>query len=531
MKKRKGLPSIGELLIISAAVIIMIAVCAVFVIGIGGSEDEPEPVSTDAGADISGADISGVILKGISTGISTKIPTGLSPGQPDDINNPSSTGYETVQDPQEPSRPVPDPQRDAISVISIEEYDPSLFADLNTESASHGSMAVGFVIYDGYSGTFYTYEYGFSSKEDNRRANTNTKYRVASLSKLVTMVCAMALVDRNLLDLDEDISVYLGYTARSPAHRDVPITSRMLMQHTSTVFDSQSFENSILRSVNRHTSTKDLLAQRGTYSGKEPGTAYHYTNFGYSILGAVIEHITGKKLDDVADEFLFSPLDIDAAFVSGRINDKNNVAAMYNSNHAVTRSIDRQLTNVSSRGIGEDQHLAQGGLVISALDYAKILAMLGNGGMYLSDRILSEDSVSQIHNADVSAPEHKQGLATRFTGGGSSSNLQAGEDDLPLWRREGFTDYVTWQYNRKNDIFVPSDGFYWHTGTGYGVFAQYLYMATEGTDKGISSQFSSRGTVAITTGAWSSRETNGIIGICSHLSSIAWLSLGFDELG
>lgn len=509
MRRRKRSVSLGEFLLITAVIIVMLTGCIIFFIGIGSKDSETELIYTVEEDVMRGvyAVYRNIMIFAASINNNELNHNQNNPGN----HHPASSGTTEIK------------------VINIAEHDLNLKNDLDAESKSHNAMAASVVVFDGFAGTFYTYEYGFASKEHNRAANVNTKYRVASLSKLVTAVCALILADQGKLDLDEDIAVYLGYNARNPAHSDVPITARMLMQHTSTIVDSQAFENSILRSVNQRTSTEDLLKQRATYLGRKPGTAYYYSNFAYTILGAVIEHITGKKLDAAANELLFKPLDIDAAFVPENIIDKDNVAAMYNTNHAVTRSIDLQLTNINTRGIGEDQHLAQGGLVISALDYAKILAMLGNGGTYLGERIISGDIIEKMHVADITGAGFEQALSPRYTSGGRGIiTTSDGNATLPLWRNEQFDDYITFQYTKEDDIFIPNDGFFWHTGTGYGVFAQYIYLATDGNMHGMGGEFTSRGAVVVTTGAWSGRAENGIIAVCTHLSSIAWLGLGFD---
>ena len=69
-----------------------------------------------------------------------------------------------------------------------------------------------------------TYTYGYADKSQEKKVTPDTKFRIASLSKLATDVIFMALCDEGLCDPDENISQYLGYTVENPYHRDVPIT-------------------------------------------------------------------------------------------------------------------------------------------------------------------------------------------------------------------------------------------------------------------------------------------------------------------
>jgi len=398
----------------------------------------------------------------------------------------------------EPTPDPPPPPADRITVTDLVMIDPVLAGELDAESSKHNSAAVSLVIYDGYAGMFYTYSYGYADKSTGRKVNADTKFRVASLSKLVVVICAMKLVESNILDLDEDISVYLGYKVRNSSYPDIPITSRMLMQHTSSIYDSNAFMDSNAGRV--RASTQSILSRSSSYRDTYPGEVHEYTNFGYAVLGAVAEHASGKILDDFAREILFDPLDIDASFLAANLKDKGNIATLYNTHHAVARSVATQLNRTRTSALGQNQSLNQGSLVISAFDYAKILAMLGNGGVFLNERILTQGSVVEIHKADVEGPGYKQGLSTRFTAGGSTDETD---------------DFLIWRYIRKNGEQVPGDGFYWHTGSAHGVFAQKIYVSGTGTSNGVGDVNSGRGVVVVTTGARDDQAPIGLIEACT----------------
>jgi CubicO group peptidase (beta-lactamase class C family) len=289
----------------------------------------------------------------------------------------------------------------------------------------------------------------------------------------------MVLVDEGLLDLDEDISAYLGYEVRNSSFPDVPITSRMLMQHTSSIFDSSDFQAS--RDRNSSESTQHLLNAGTSYRNNRPGLSFEYTNFGFAVLGAVCEMVSGKTLDTLARDAIFEPLEIDAAYVAGNLRDTINVAAIYNARHVMTRSVQAQLEIGESGVLGRDNHLAQGNLTISAVDFAKILVMLGNGGSLRDVRVLSEESVHEIHDSIVQGEGYLQGLATRYL----------------------------------YEAFMPDIGSFWHTGSGNGAFAQYAYNAGS----------LNRGVVVVTTGANTGRSPNGLIRVCTDLSALAWTHL------
>lgn len=75
----------------------------------------------------------------------------------------------------------------------------------------------------------------------SRPATASTLYRLASISKLVTTIAVMKLVEEGRLDLDRDLSDYLGFPFRNPHFPTVPITLRMLLSHTSSLRDDAGY--------------------------------------------------------------------------------------------------------------------------------------------------------------------------------------------------------------------------------------------------------------------------------------------------
>ena len=412
----------------------------------------------------------------------------------DDISVISEPGTETGTEPII-TEPSPEPSPEIINeepiipdhpepvIININELYSGLSDALDEISIRFDCVAVSLTVYDGTGSVYYTYEFGYSDLSTGALVNADTKMRVASLSKLATVICAMTLADAGKLDLDEDISEYLKIDVINPGFPDTPITTRMLMQHTSSINDSPSFESSRFSGSSR--STFELLGMRDSYLNRKPGAGYTYSNFGYSVIAAVCEMISGKSFDTLAREILFEPLNIDAAFVPSRLRDTDNIAAIYNESRTLRRSVEVQLGVKESGILGHDHHFAQGNLTISTADYSKILAMLGAGGVFNGIQILSEQAVIEIHDTDVQGTGFKQGLGTRYSG----------------------------------ISFLPESNGYWHTGSAYGIFAQYLYGVSPGHNSGV---------VVVTTGASINRTSNGMINVCNEMSKLALSILNFD---
>jgi CubicO group peptidase (beta-lactamase class C family) len=169
----------------------------------------------------------------------------------------------------------------------------------------------------------------------------NTRWRVASISKPVAALGAMRLVEAGLLDLDRDVSDYLGYALRNPSFPEAPITLRMLLGHTSSLRDAGFYYpplgtamSELLLPGGRHYGGGEHFAAPGNASAGEsaaraaagadlrPGAFYHYCNLGYGVLGSVIERVTGERFDLYMKRAIFDPLGIDAAYNPRLLSDE-----------------------------------------------------------------------------------------------------------------------------------------------------------------------------------------------------------------
>src|SRR3954447_10242935 len=78
---------------------------------------------------------------------------------------------------------------------------------------------------------------GVADPSTGRLVTVDDPVRVASISKLVTAIGVMRLVEAGKFDLDTDVSTYLGWPLRNPAFLGRPVSLRMLLSHTSSVRD------------------------------------------------------------------------------------------------------------------------------------------------------------------------------------------------------------------------------------------------------------------------------------------------------
>lgn len=160
---------------------------------------------------------------------------------------------------------------------------------------------------------------------DNNLPYTNdTKQRIASVSKTFTAVGIMQLVEQGKIDLDADISDYLGFELRNPEYPDVPITCRMLLSHTSSILDGDVY------SIAPNYSISEFFKEDGEYyedgghfdMEHEPGTYFEYSNLGFGTLGTIIEAVSGERFDKYMTAHILEPMGFTASFNVGDFDEE-----------------------------------------------------------------------------------------------------------------------------------------------------------------------------------------------------------------
>ncbi|HRK34433.1 MAG TPA: serine hydrolase domain-containing protein [Candidatus Hydrogenedentes bacterium] len=143
---------------------------------------------------------------------------------------------------------------------------------------------------------------GFADVENQVPATPAMVHRIASISKPISAVAAMQLVEQGKLKLDEPIQTYVPTFPKKP-EGDILIWH--LLSHTSGIRHYKGSE-----SVAMDYFADSLSAMKGFQDdaiGFAPGTKYNYTTYGYTVLGAAIEAASASKLGDYLQKNVWTP--------------------------------------------------------------------------------------------------------------------------------------------------------------------------------------------------------------------------------
>lgn len=175
----------------------------------------------------------------------------------------------------------------------------------------------------------YKKGFGLANVEWDITNQTDTKFRLASITKQFTAMLIVQLVAENKLSLEEPISTYMP---DYPKKNGDQITLHHLLTHTSGMPSYTSMPN-----------YRDLMVQPfkpmeivQLFADLEleftPGETFQYSNSGYVLLGAIIEEVTGKSYEEVLQERIFTPLKMDNSGYDHNLEVLKNRATGYNRN-------------------------------------------------------------------------------------------------------------------------------------------------------------------------------------------------------
>ena len=163
--------------------------------------------------------------------------------------------------------------------------------------------------------------FGFRDVANKIPADSTMLTRLASIAKPMTATAILQLMEQGVLELDVPIQKYLP---DYPVKKEGTVTIRNLLNHTSgtRTYRYISFEN---RPTKHYENLEEATKKFRDRSLKhKPNTAYFYTSYGYTILGAIIEKVTGQTYQDYMQEHIWVPADMrNTSIEKSGVNYKN----------------------------------------------------------------------------------------------------------------------------------------------------------------------------------------------------------------
>jgi len=229
--------------------------------------------------------------------------------------------------------------------------------------------------------------FGFSNMRTRTPATTETLYSTGSSFKSVTATAVMQLVEQHKIRLDDPINRYLDDSqVQDRLQSEKPVTFTHILSHWSGLKGGAETQPIWSRKL-----PKTLEAMTSSlYSIRAPETKWEYNNFAYGTAGLLVQKISGVEYEKYMVDHVLKPLGMTTAH------------PVYPSPEMVERMA---LPYKAGGSLGKPEPEVQvhfdvypaGDVYLTAEDMARYLGAQLNGGVFHGNRILSEESVREMH--------------------------------------------------------------------------------------------------------------------------------------
>jgi methyl acetate hydrolase len=255
----------------------------------------------------------------------------------------------------------------------------------------------------------YQGAFGVADVSTGRALTPDALFRIASMTKAITSVAAMQLIEQGRFGLDDPVENYLpefanlkvfeSFDAATGAYRlrpaSRPPTVRHILTHTSGL--GYPFTSAILRDF------KPQPGENYPFGGPllfDPGGRWHYGT-STDVVGKLVEKLSGQKLEDYFHEHIFAPLQMsDTSYNVPQEKAARLAAAQQRGGERMDGAIELQ---TPQPGLTISEPIGGGGLVSTANDYGRFMRMLLNGGELDGARLLRAETVTLMGQNNIGA--------------------------------------------------------------------------------------------------------------------------------
>ena len=280
---------------------------------------------------------------------------------------------------------------EGVPIPNWEKTDP-----FNELQAQYNIPGVGIVVIQDFK-VEWTRFFGFRSKftEQNCRQelDTNTLFEAASATKPVVTVALLHLVEKGELDLDADVNTYFKEwkIPENDFTKDEKVTLRRLLTHTAGVNppDSMfSYEEGSTPTLLNVLNGESPAINDPVKIEFIPGSKHKYSNLGYVIIQKIMEDVTGKSLNQILNEIIFTPLQMNPGATTVEYQLPLELAMNTIVHHD-------QDGNPAGKGL-HPSAFAQGNLSINPFYFAKFVVEIMESYQGKSNKILSQEMTRKM---------------------------------------------------------------------------------------------------------------------------------------
>ncbi|MEO0398961.1 MAG: serine hydrolase domain-containing protein [Pseudomonadota bacterium] len=296
-----------------------------------------------------------------------------------------------------------------------------VFADVMTKHHAPGAAGV---VFDR-TGVIWSKAYGYANTERREKMTLDSIQNIGSVSKTFTATAAMQLEERGLINLEADVSDYLGFKLRNPNHPRSPITLKQLLTHTSSLRDGDAYVQTYACGDSRLALgpwVEAFFLPGGAYYSRAtnfetwgPGEGWKYCNVSWSVVALVVERVSGipfpaycrrnifRHLNMPSTSWLLADIDQDRHSTPySWIEEASATSGVWGGNAlGVIKPDGPTLNRPLASGFHENclyshPNYPDGFLRSSANDLSRYLMAYANGGIAFGRRILKAETIEKM---------------------------------------------------------------------------------------------------------------------------------------
>ena len=249
----------------------------------------------------------------------------------------------------------------------------------------------------------YAHAYGFADSEQGERMEVKTRSRISSISKTITSIAIMKLMEEGKISLDDKIFGDDGILGndfgdiRPYRPHILELTVKHCLSHHVGGWGNNSNDPTSLRNDLDAASLLSYIIDNVPLSSA-PGSSYAYSNVGFMALGRVIERITGLSYEEYVKQNILAPVGITDMEIGGNtLEERKENEARYHDANAYTRNFSRRDAN--------------GGWIATASDLVRLFVHID--GRNNPDDILSSATLQTMTTPPFAYPNYALGIYTR----------------------------------------------------------------------------------------------------------------------
>ncbi|MCX8169421.1 MAG: serine hydrolase [Candidatus Methanomethylicia archaeon] len=250
----------------------------------------------------------------------------------------------------------------------------------------------------------YSDAFGARDLEENTPATINTLYGFGSCTKSMTALAIMQLKERGEIDLDDEVSKYVPLKIGMPGK---PIKIKHLLSNSSGI---PSLNTAVI-SLRKATGIKDIFIPMSSMEDfyrfvnnaqeeivSEPGKRYFYLNEGYTILGDIIERLSGMEYHEYIKKYILKPLKMErSTFIKEEFEkDLDKITPYWKGRDGKTIKVKMPFDKLIH---------AAGGLVSSVIEFSKYVIASMNNGRLGNIELASLDSIMEMQKIHIERPK------------------------------------------------------------------------------------------------------------------------------